>query len=110
MPLAPVDGVKLFGVEVGSGLPCLVMHGGLGVDDTQFREAHDPLGDVLGLVYSAVRRGDAGDGVELGERLGVRPGERLDLAIACGDGAAEELDVAQEVIEQEAVVGRDAPG
>jgi len=57
MPLAPVDGVKLFGVEVGSGLPCLVMHGGLGADDTQFREAHDPLGDALRLVYSAVRRG-----------------------------------------------------
>src|SRR6266446_2894580 len=42
--------------------------------------------------------GDAGDRVELGERFGVRRGERLDLAIARGDGAVEELDVAQEVI------------
>src|SRR5205823_14480257 len=38
--------------------------------------------------------GDAGDRVELGERLGVRRGEGLDLAIARGDGAVEELDVA----------------
>jgi proline iminopeptidase len=45
------DGTELFHVEVGSGLPCLVMHGGLGVDHTQFREALDPLGDVLLLVY-----------------------------------------------------------
>jgi proline iminopeptidase len=45
------DGTELFHVEVGSGLPCLVMHGGLGVDHTQFREALDPLGDVLRLVY-----------------------------------------------------------
>ena len=45
------DGSELFHLEVGSGLPCLVMHGGLGVDHTQFREALDPLGDVLRLVY-----------------------------------------------------------
>jgi len=34
MPLAPVDGTELFYLEVGTGVPCLVMHGGLGVDHT----------------------------------------------------------------------------
>lgn len=32
---------------LGGGLPGLVMHGGLGVDHTQFRERLDPLGDAL---------------------------------------------------------------
>jgi proline iminopeptidase len=45
------DGTELFHLEVGNGLPCLVMHGGLGVDHSQFREALDPLGDLLRLVY-----------------------------------------------------------
>src|SRR5215470_3983393 len=51
MATAHVNGTDLFHVEVGAGLPCLVMHGGLGVDHTQFRDALDPLGDVLRLVY-----------------------------------------------------------
>jgi len=51
MPFAQFNGTELFHLEVGNGLPCLVMHGGLGVDHSQFREALDPLGDVLRLVY-----------------------------------------------------------
>lgn len=51
MPLAPLNGTDLFYTATGRGLPCLVMHGGLGVDHTQFREWLDPLGDVLHLVY-----------------------------------------------------------
>lgn len=51
MALARVAGTTLFHLEVGAGVPCLVMHGGLGVDHTQFREGLDPLGDVLRLVY-----------------------------------------------------------
>lgn len=51
MPFEHVDGTELFHVEVGRGLPCIVMHGGLGVDHSQFRESLDPLGDVLRLVY-----------------------------------------------------------
>ena len=42
---------EIFHLEVGAGPPCLVMHGGLGVDHSQFREGLDPLGDVLRLVY-----------------------------------------------------------
>jgi proline iminopeptidase len=49
--LTHLNGTDLFHLEVGGGLPCLVMHGGLGVDHSQFREALDPLGDVLRLVY-----------------------------------------------------------
>ena len=51
MAVAHVNGTDLFYTEVGHGVPCLVMHGGLGVDHTQFREWLDPLGDVLHLVY-----------------------------------------------------------
>jgi hypothetical protein len=32
MPVAHLDDTELFYVEVGEGLPCLVMHGGLGGD------------------------------------------------------------------------------
>ena len=51
MAIARVNGTELFYTEVGQGVPCLVMHGGLGVDHTQFREWLDPLGDVLRLIY-----------------------------------------------------------
>jgi proline iminopeptidase len=51
MPFARVNGTEIFHLEVGEGVPCLVMHGGLGADHSQFREGLDPLGDVLRLVY-----------------------------------------------------------
>src|SRR5437867_10761640 len=51
MPSAHANGADLFYLQVGTGTPCLVMHGGLGVDHTQFRAGLDPLGDVLRLVY-----------------------------------------------------------
>jgi proline iminopeptidase len=43
--------VELYHREVGAGVPCLVMHGGLGVDHTTLRAGLDPLADVLRLVY-----------------------------------------------------------
>ncbi|MEW6542739.1 MAG: alpha/beta fold hydrolase [Nitrospirota bacterium] len=51
MPIAAVNGTDLFYLEVGAGLPCLVMHGGLGLDHTYLHPALDPLGDRLRLVY-----------------------------------------------------------
>ena len=51
MPYCDVNGVRLFYKEVGQGLPCLLMHGGLGVDHTHLHPWLDPLGDVLRLVY-----------------------------------------------------------
>src|SRR5215472_3192812 len=57
-------------------------------------------------------RGAAGhprDGVEARDRVGLGGGARRDAAITGRDGLVEELDVAQELGEQEAVMGRDAP-
>src|SRR5262245_17274752 len=54
--------------------------------------------------------GDAGDGVEPRDRLGVGGGARRDAAIAGRDRRVEELDVAQELVEHEAVMSSDAPG
>ena len=34
MPVAHLNSTELFYAEVGVGLPCLVMHGGLGFDHT----------------------------------------------------------------------------
>lgn len=51
MPTAAVGGTTLYYEELGHGPPCLVMHGGLGVDHTCFRPALDRLGARLRLVY-----------------------------------------------------------
>jgi hypothetical protein len=53
---------------------------------------------------------DPGNRVEPGECSGLRRGEALDVAVGGGDRLVEELDVAQEVFQHEAVMGRDAPG
>jgi proline iminopeptidase len=51
MAFARVNGTSLFYTTVGRGLPCLVMHGGLGLDLTCLCPHLDPLGDILQLVY-----------------------------------------------------------
>lgn len=51
MPEAAIHGTTLFYTVVGNGLPCLVMHGGLGLDHHYLHPALDPLGDTLQLVY-----------------------------------------------------------
>jgi proline iminopeptidase len=51
MPVAHLNGTELFYVEVGEGVPCLVMHGGLGGDHSALHPWLDPLGDVMQLVY-----------------------------------------------------------
>jgi proline iminopeptidase len=79
MPFAHVNGTELFHLEAGKGLPCLVMHGGLGVDHSQFREGLDPLGDLLRLVYYDHR----GNG-----RSGRPPIETLTLAQLAADADA----------------------
>src|SRR5262245_4536779 len=48
--------------------------------------------------------------VEAGQRVGLRGGARHDLAVAGRDGVVEELDVAQQLGEQKAVMRGDAAG
>ncbi len=55
MPVATLNGTDLFYVTEGVGVPCIVLHGGLGLDHSYFRPALTPLGDVLHLVYSDLR-------------------------------------------------------
>lgn len=45
------DGYGMFVEEVGSGFPLILLHGGPGLDHTQFRPWLDPLGDELRLLY-----------------------------------------------------------
>jgi len=51
MPVARLNDTEIFYVELGEGLPCLVMHGGLGGDHSALHPWLDPLGDVMRLVY-----------------------------------------------------------
>jgi proline iminopeptidase len=55
MPTAELNGTSIFYTVVGDGPPCLVMHGGLGLDHHYMHPFLDDLGDVLQLVYYDVR-------------------------------------------------------
>src|ERR687885_1087046 len=44
-------GYGMFVQEVGSGFPLILLHGGPGLDHTQFRPWLDPLGDEFRLLY-----------------------------------------------------------
>jgi proline iminopeptidase len=85
MPVAHLNDTELFYVEVGEGVPCLVMHGGLGGDHTALHPWLDPLGDVMHLVYYDHR----GNG-----RSGRPPAETLTFEQFCSDADAlrEHLD------------------
>jgi len=51
MAEAYINGTELFYATIGEGIPCLVMHGGLGFDHTYLHPWLDPLGDTLQLIY-----------------------------------------------------------
>lgn len=51
MPTTEVNGARLFYTAIGSGDPCLTMHGGLGLDHTHLHPWLDPLGDQMRLIY-----------------------------------------------------------
>ncbi len=50
MPTVEIQNTHVFYTTSGTGLPCLVMHGGLGLDHSYLRGL-DSLGDVLHLIY-----------------------------------------------------------
>jgi proline iminopeptidase len=79
MPVAHVNGTELFYVEVGEGVPCLVMHGGLGFDHTSLHPWLDPLGEEMHLIYYDHR----GNG-----RSGRPPLETLTFEQFCADADA----------------------
>jgi proline iminopeptidase len=79
MPVAHLNDTELFYVEVGEGLPCLVMHGGLGADHSGLHPWLDPLGDVMRLVYYDHR----GNG-----RSGRPPLETITFEQFCSDADA----------------------
>jgi proline iminopeptidase len=51
MPVVPLNGADIFYLRHGHGLPCLVMHGGLGCDHTYMHPWMDALGDTFELIY-----------------------------------------------------------
>jgi pimeloyl-ACP methyl ester carboxylesterase len=81
MPEASVDGTFLFYDLVGSGPPCLVMHGGLGIDHQAYTPGLDGLGarhldrlDYLVIVCSSPTVDDRADvDARLERHLPVEP-------------------------------------
>lgn len=78
MPEATVNATTLWYTEVGTGLPCLVLHGGLGFDHTIYHPALDPLGEDVRLVYLDQR---------CNGRSGRPPIETLTIEQLADDGA-----------------------
>ena len=51
MPSVEVNGTSLYYERAGSGVPCIALHGGLGMDHTYLKHAFGPLSDVFDLIY-----------------------------------------------------------
>jgi proline iminopeptidase len=97
MPTAELNGTGIYYREAGGGPPCLVMHGGLGVDHS-FLAGLDMLGDALQLIYYDHR----GNG-----RSGRPPVETLTFAQLAGDADALRAHLGHERI---AVLGHSIGG
>lgn len=76
MPHASINGTDLYYRMIGTGRPCFVLHGGLGLDHTYLHPWLDPLSERLQLVYLDHR----GNG-----RSGRPPPETLTFAQFCAD-------------------------
>jgi proline iminopeptidase len=98
MPTVHLNGTDLFYLGVGQGTPCLVMHGGLGLDHTYLHPWLDPLGDMFHLIYYDHR----GNG-----RSGVPPFETLTLEQFAADADALSSHLG---FEQVAVLGHSVGG
>jgi proline iminopeptidase len=51
MPAVPINDTHIFYIDVGQGIPTLVMHGGLGQDHTFLHPWLDQLSDMMRLFY-----------------------------------------------------------
>ena len=51
MTIAKINDTELYYEEHGSGVPFLVMHGGLGIDHAYLPPVLDPFGDIFQLIY-----------------------------------------------------------
>jgi proline iminopeptidase len=86
MPTAELNGTTLHFERAGRGRPCLVLHGGLGVDHCYLRSL-DRLCDRLELIYVDHRgHGSSGHGVQASQ-VG-RPAEPPTVAQLADDAAA----------------------
>jgi proline iminopeptidase len=108
MPTATINGTSIYYEEEGVGAPCLVLHGGLGVDHTLYRTLA-PLGDRLRLIlYDHRGNGRSGrppiesltieqladDAAGLADHLGLD--RFLVLGHSYGGFVAQELAIRQE--------------
>lgn len=97
MATAKLNGTELYYREAGDGPPCLVMHGGLGIDHS-YLAGLDVLGDALRLIYYDHR----GNG-----RSGRPPIETLTFAQLADDADALRAHLGHERI---AVLGHSIGG
>ena len=73
MPTVEVHQTQLFYTRRGTGVPCLMMHGGLGLDHTYLRGL-DIVDDVLDLVYYDHRHNGRSDAYSIDQdKVGKEP-------------------------------------
>ncbi|MDX2006751.1 MAG: alpha/beta hydrolase [Meiothermus sp.] len=89
MPTVQLNGTEIFYIQAGKGIPCLVMHGGLGCDHTYMHPWMDALGDTFELTYYDHR----GNG-----RSGRPPVETLSFAQFAADADALRAHLGHEKI------------
>lgn len=91
MPNAELNGTSIWYRREGAGPPCLVLHGGLGVDHTLYQRTLTPLGEHLSLVYMDHR----GNG-----RSGRPPLDTITMEQLADDAAAlaEHLNLSKVVV------------
>lgn len=79
MATAELNGTSIWYEQEGTGPPCLVLHGGLGVDHTLYQGTITPLGERVRLVYLDHR----GNG-----RSGRPPADTITMEQLADDAAA----------------------
>ena len=91
MPELAVNGTTIWYERDGVGAPCLVLHGGLGVDHTMYRRTLQPLAERLDLIFIDHR----GNG-----RSGRPPIETITIEQLADDAAAvaRELGIDQTIV------------